>query len=247
MGDLTIYFGGICTHVVAPYTPEGVAHRVVLVNGVMQTMINGYLIASHVATLDFSADDLLSSTLRMPEPISGRISWQVGGVHLTVANASGPLSYSPNWSTCIPSLTHLTPNAGALSTQVVDAEDQLLASCYFDVNNGTFDAGVDSSQSAIAVLRCTVDDDSPVVSAESFVWGNGTFTLRSGAAVHVTNLGSGATADGPNDFLLHYRVLESIPADARVPYTTGGCSRLSVEVVTKNVDAGPGCSNSNYP
>lgn len=249
MGDVTVYFGGICTHIRTPNTPQGVAHRVVLVNGVVNTTINEHAIASHVAAVEFSADDLLSaSNIRLPEPIDGKISWQVGGARLTIANASPVgLSYSSNWSTCIPSLTQLTPNAGSLSAQVVDASDQLLASCYFDVNDGVFNAGTDNSRAAIAVLQCAVDGDDPVISAESFVWGSGSFTLRSGAAVHVTNFGSGPGKDSAYDFLLHYRVLQSIPPDARVPLGTGGCPPLNVQLVPKPLDVGPGCSNSAYP
>jgi hypothetical protein len=253
MGSLTTHFVGLCTHIQAPLI-TGVPHRCVLVNGVIPSNINDHALATHVATLSMQAGDIISSetTLRLPPANESNIVvWQIDGASLKISNSlpipPNGLNYMPPYFGCIPSLTALTPGLGPLSSSMINDGDQLQASCYFDVDSGTFDAGATLANSAMAVLTSEVSGDSAIITATSFVWGTGTITIKSGAEIHVTNFGVGPNADSSFDFLLQYRVFHSLPSNAGVPNLLGGCVPITAAWGGYPDDAGPGCSNSNYP
>jgi len=252
MGSLTTHFVGLCTHIQAPLV-TGVPHRCVLVNAMIPSVINSQALATHMATLSMQASDIIPSgtTLRLPPPNeTDTVVWQIDGATLQISNSlaipPNGLNYTPTYFGCIPSLTALTPGLGPLSSPMVNGGDPLQASCYFDVDNGTFDAGATPARSAMAILTSEVSGDSATITASSFVWGTGTITIKSGAEIHVTNFGVGPNSDSPFDFLLQYRVFQSLPLNAGVP-SLGGCSPITPAWGGYPADAGPGCSNSNYP
>jgi hypothetical protein len=257
MGTLTTNFIGLCTHIQKPAVTE-VPHRCVLVNGMIPATINDHPLATHVATLTLNHNDILETPgIHLPpQDDLGLVTWQIDGASLSILNTipvpPHGVVYTAAYMHGIPSLTTLTTDLGLLSAEVVTDRNPTLASCYFDVDGGTFDGGATpgvggEAGAAMAILTTTVTDPNPVISVSSFTMGSGTITLRSGAEMTVANVGFGPGADSDFDFLLQYRVFPTIPADAGVPKDIDDIL-LVVPVKTGPAhDVGPGCSNSNYP
>jgi hypothetical protein len=252
MAGLTTYFYGICAHV-RKQDLTGVPHRVVLVNGMMQSMINKQTIPSHIAMLHFSAADVVDTTLTLPPPDErGFIALQLGGAVLTISNdvAVEPkgLNYDTSYSV-IPSLTALTPDCPPASPEVIDGRNPTLASCYFNVNHGTFYGELADGGAAVAKLVSVLDGPNAVINAGSFVWGTGTITLKGDSELFVSNLGAGVASDSDSDFLLQYRILVMIPPNAGVPPPTTVLAPTTARLHPPSTgnDVGPGCSNTNYP
>jgi hypothetical protein len=255
MGSLTTYFVGICTHIQS-WEIKPAKHRCVLINGMVPATLDRQELAAHMAVLILNADDLYEQpSIRLPDPgLDNLIFLEFGGALLQISNAKAVppngLNYTDAYKSGIPSLTKLTPGLSPLSTRMVTGRNPLLTSCYFDVDSGTFDAGSTPFGSAMAILTSDLDDDQPAtITLSSFVWGEGTIKVKSGAKIVVANVGIGPNADSPSDFLLHYRVFEQFPTNPKSPTTLAG----GLQVPTSRIlgatpaDVGPGCSNSNYP
>jgi hypothetical protein len=250
MASLTTYFLGICTHI---QDFAGVAHRCVLVNGLVPANLNGKQLATHMPTLILNANDIVGQpTMRLPDPgIGNLIVLELGGVALRIGNANpvppNGLNYTDAYKTGIPSLSQTT-ELSPLSVSMIDGRNSWLASCYFDVDSGTFDAGKTVFESAIAILTSDLNDDFALLTGSSFVWGEGTIKLRAGAEIVVANVGVGPYADSPFDFLLHYNIFEQFPAKPFVPTILSSDLQVRApHTIPLADDVGPGCSNSNYP
>jgi hypothetical protein len=252
MGEITVYFIGICTHMQWPEELGGrprFLHRVVLVNGVEPRLINERPIPGHHATLRIAADDLVVARTHAQASEDEIITWKLSGTTIEIANATGKLSYDASYECCIPHLKALTPDLPPPSTSVVVDAQPHEASCYFEVNAGLMRAGLVASGAAVAVLTVTTKDDFPILRLSGFSGGEPQdIVLRSGARIAVSNVAQ-THYDEDNDFLLHYKTAEYIPANARVPIEAARCcTPLPQErVIDPQMDVGPGCSNSNFP
>jgi hypothetical protein len=112
---------------------------------------------------------------------------------------------------------------------------------------GKFWGGVDEHGASVACLDVVTDGD-PVLRLLHFR-GNGIprdITLPDGAMIQLENVGPGSgKGDADHDFLLNFKIAQSIPVDARWPTDPMTCQRIAVPFSGNTV--GPGCSNSNYP
>lgn len=239
MGNLTVYFVGVCTHL-REFTSRETEHRVVLINAREGKEINGRKIVRHDATLRY----LDPQGTPQHEPLNG--------VRITIKNPSTTgLVYDKSFFTCIPRLTAYAPNVMSLSLDVAKGHDPNLAAAYFDVTAGRFIAGADSNDASVAVLNIPTDGD-PILSIEHFpTHPAGAITkeipLPPNAHIQLENVGPGrAQGDGPHDFLLNLLVAQVIPPDATWPTTRADC-KLDVAVPFPSNTVDPGCSNSNYP
>jgi len=239
MGNLTVYFAGVCTHL-REFTSRETEHRVVLINAREGKEINGRKIVGHEATLRY----LDPQGTPQHEPLNG--------VRITIKNPSHTgIVYDKSFFTCIPRLTTHAPKVMSLSLDVAKGHDPNLVAAYFDIPAGRLIAGADSNDASVAVLNIATDGD-PILSIEHFPThpaGPRTteLLLPPNAHIQLENVGPGrAQGDGPHDFLLNLLVAQVIPPDATWPTTRADC-KLDVALPFPSNTVDPGCSNSNYP
>lgn len=252
MGEITVFFIGICTHMQWPEqfgAEPGFRHRVVLVNGSEPRLINDKAIPAHRATLSIAADDLVVARAHAKADPDQIIEWNLGGATIEIANATGALTYDASYECCVPHLKVLTPDLPPPSTQVVTDALPLEASCYFEVTSGVMGAGLVANGAAVSVLTVTTTDEFPIVRLRGFEGEAAQdVPLRNGARIALSNVAHGHY-DEDDDFLLHYKTAEYVPKNARVPGEPARCcGALPQErIINPELNVGPGCSNSNFP
>ncbi len=246
MGQVTVYFIGICTHMQWPEDGvfgevQGFRHRVVLVNGKAPRTINHKPIPRHRPMLRVESKDVIGG----PVDIT---SYELDGATVQIANAIGELQYEESFQCCIPHLKALTPNLPPPSYRVVAGAHPERASAYFEVTSGVLTAGIVSRGAAVSVLTMTTLDESPLLRITGFRGEQAEFHLRNHANVVISNVAE-SEYDEDNDFLLHYETAEYVPEDAQVPTQSAPCCVQTEvpEFVRGRLNVGPGCSNSNFP
>ena len=227
MGELTVYFVGVCVHL--RNAVKGVQHRVVVINASNQEHIHEHTIEPHHAKLDIGATGT-------PRP---------DGVLFTIPNAiDEPVDYDPSFETCIPHLADYTSSPlPPLSDVMVRAKDKSAAAAYFDAA-GKFSAEVTHGGASVAKLVVKTDGD-PVLRIAPFDGSDPEdVTLPDGGTVEITNIVDVHTAEEhDHDFLLNFKIFEKIPDDASWPTEPKQCPQSNRDYTS----IGPGCSNSNYP
>lgn len=252
MGEISVYFVGICTFMqdVEGQLP-GVRRRVVLVNAREPQVINGNSIPPHIPTLRIAAGDLQLGGVPATTENGSVLEWQLHGCRIEIADAVGDLQRDETFECCVPHLKVLTPDASGISRAVVLAARPEEASCYFDMTAGQLSAGLAGEGAAVSVLKVQTAGDSPTLRVRQFGAAEAQeFHLRSGAEIALVNVGvEGMAGDDPNDFLLHYKVLETIPENAAVPTQPATCCSTVLQsyILPPRLGVGPACSNSNFP
>jgi|GEM_PF-3052641 len=255
MGEITVYFVGICTHMQWPEDGlfgevPGFRHRVVLVNGKAPHDILGMPIPRHLPTLRVATEDIIGVTSRgVPAPAEVT-EWQLDGTQIEVVNGVGELVYDKSFECCVPHLKKLTPNLPPPSFHVVVQAEPEKASAYFEVKSGVMRAGLVSHGAAVSVLTIPTSEDVTKLRLTGFRGGETQdVLLRSGAQIAVSNVAD-SELDEDNDFLLHYETAEYIPSDAKVPTESAACCNpldAPRQILGPHLNVGPGCSNSNFP
>ncbi|MBV9494469.1 MAG: hypothetical protein JOZ54_09500 [Acidobacteria bacterium] len=251
MGEISIYFVGICTFMqdFEDHVP-GVRRRVVLVNARRPQVINKTMIPPHIPTLRIAASDLEVNGVPATSSNGCVLQWELHGCKIEIADAVGELQHDKSFECCIPHLKVLTPNAEGIAKSVVLGAESAEASCYFDLTAGELSAGIYANGAAVAVLKVQTQNDSPVLRVKPFRTDDAQeFRLRAGAQIAIMNTGDAdALGDDPNDFLLHYKVVENIPQDANIPSGPAPCcGSLPKSYILPSIGLGPGCSNANFP
>jgi hypothetical protein len=239
MGDITIYFNGICTQVSAIPADFGVAarHRVVLVHAEDGRVIGGKPIPPHIPTLTIPFDQVVDPPYDFASMArgDGSLVWQLDGTRLRIGNpAPGDVAYlNTYWQ--VPRLREHNPDLSPLKREVVAGTN---AAAHFDVNAGNFTSEMIHHGAWRSVLNVETDgDDAQLVITPIGGGTDQTIRIRSGAAITVANTGNKKLKESEYDFFLHYLVLDSIPPRPFYPPPAG----------TGDDMLGPGCSNSNYP
>ncbi|HEV7766127.1 MAG TPA: hypothetical protein VGQ76_14075 [Thermoanaerobaculia bacterium] len=253
MGEITVYFVGICTFMedIEKSIP-GVRRRVVLVNAREPEIINQTMIPPHIPTLRIAASDLEVNGVSATTENGCVLQWELNGCKIEIVDAEGELKHDASFECCVPHLKILTPDADGVSTDVVLAGKSEVTSCYFDLTAGHLSAGLIANGAAVSVLRTQTATDSPVLRIQQFRTQNvQEFRLRSGAQIALMNVGDeGLAGDDTTDFLLHYKVVENVPENAAIPTSAAPCCRplgSSYILPTGQIGLGPGCSNSSFP
>lgn len=243
---VAIRFEGICVNLQKKDHPSlPCKHRVVVPNIRGVRDVWGNEIDSHAAGYTFTLDS------------GGENEKQLDGATLRIANACGDqVDYDDSYSH-VPSLTATVENAGGtlgpVNPVVVGGEDAAVASCYFDVDQGTISACLSAKGSAVTTIEIDCHGEPeleiipfprrvPIPTREVYIWNESD------------------SPGGPQDFLLSYLIAEHPPEntppipsnpsgrqcppgktrkEARGYVSTGG------GVLADYVDIG--CSNSTYP
>lgn len=230
---LTVNFTGICTHITSD-----TQHRVVLVHAEDGASINSAKIPPHVPLLRINPDDILNVDGWLyglqPTPRDGM--WIMRGVQLHLDGiVDAVYTHEPSYAD-VPRLKSLTPTAPLLSDDVVKNGQ---AACYFDITGGHLSASK-TKHGAVSTVLSVATTDKPALGVRCF-WNDTSrsISLRPGASIHIEHTGV-TLGDSDLDFLLHYRVLTSIPPNAAVPPSTKTQDRDPGDITS-------GCSNSQYP
>jgi len=225
MGKLTVSFVGVCVHLV-DNTCVDTEHRVVLINGKTRENINDHWIEPHHAKLKIPGE----------EPL------HLDGMALSIPNAKDPdVDYDPSFKSCIPRLVHFAPDLPRLSKTMAREKQKDLAAAYFDAAGNFWAAIAEPGGASVAIMEVETNGDPVLRMAPFNANGFTDKTLPDGAEIIVENVGDD---DADYDFLLNYKIAESIPADATWPTERMRCSSNHKAPPT---NVGPGCSNSAYP
>lgn len=252
MGEITVYFVGICTFMqdVADKVP-GAHQRVVLVNARRPEIFNQPTIPPHIPTLRIAAGDLEVNGVPATTENGCVLQWELHGCKIEIADAVGELQHDDLFECCIPHLKILTPSADGISVPVVLAAEPDLSSCYFDMTAGQLSAGLVAGGAAVSVLKVQTASATPMLRIQQFRTDDAQeFRLRSGAQIALMNVGlEGMAGDDPTDFLLHYNVVASVENPV-IPTAPATCCRplpTSYIIPTPQLGIGPGCSNASFP
>jgi hypothetical protein len=253
MGEITVYFIGICTFMqdIEEQIP-GVRRRVVLVNAREPQIINNTMIPPHIPTLRIAAGDLEVNGVPATSAKGCDLEWELHGCKIEIVEPLGGLDHDESFECCIPHLKVLTPDADGISTSVVLGAEPEVTSCYFDLTAGQLSAGLVANGAAVAVLKARTASASPILRIQQFRTENvQEVRLRSGAQIALMNTGlEGVTGDDTQDFLLHYNVVENVPDNPAVPTAPATCCKPlppSYIVPSGELGIGPGCSNASFP
>lgn len=252
MGEISVYFVGICTFMQdIEKEISGVRRRVVLVNARAPEVINQTTIPPHIPTLRIAASDLEVNGVPATTENGCVLQWELHGCKIEIADALGDLKHDETFECCIPQLKILTPSADGISVPVVLAAEPERSSCYFDLTAGQLSAGLLAGGAAVAVLKARTVSDTPILRIQKFRTEDvQEFRLRSGAQIALMNVGlEGMAGDDPADFLLHYKVLENVPDNAAIPTASAPCCQPLPPsyIVSPQLGLSPGCSNASFP
>jgi hypothetical protein len=274
---VTVYFLGICTHVVKRTGDEIDNVRVVLVNASLGLFVSGgdqgqaLMIPPHTALL-YIAPQFLSpneiGTMQAPglEATGVPSIWAMKGVELQVATpgveASRPTA-DPSYK-CLPSLTATAQAQNPTLTHLdlnQRAVNEGAAAALFLIEDGLLEAITYSEAVHGKVTFTTAEDTAELTITRTWDRAVTRVTLQRGAfdgAPHdpVIIISNTGTDDDKNaDFLLHYEVTTFTPPfNLTAPAVAQDCANLNDNDLRmlelspiKNWTVTHGCSNSIYP
>lgn len=233
--SITVRFTGICTHLTELASKK---HRVVLVRADNGAHLNDAAIPPHIPKLRIAPEHVLSIT-GYPhglEPLGPDGLWQIRGVSFHLEGVLGDGVQRDGSFSDVPRLACDSPRPAA-SYEVTHNEQ---AACYFDLHTGTIIATHDSDYAPYNTEVTVEPGEGPTLVATCF-WNRKSayFHLAQDAVIDFEHTGH-QKGDTDNDYLLHYRILENVPADAKVPHNP-------TRVNGHPGDVSIGCSNSQYP
>lgn len=231
---IKIHFVGICTHV----TERNESHRVVLVRADNGAYLNKKKIAPHIPKLRIDPNDItrIEGEGDGLEPTDVPGSWIIRGVAFELEGATDQSFARHSTFGDVPRLE--SPSRPGPASQVVDGEQ---AACYFDLRSGTMRAEQAVPSRAWQAVVDVETGPEPALKVTRF-WDRkeSRFFLKPNASITLEHTGY-QRGDSDFDFLLHYRLLEDVPADAKVP------KEEKAMMKKEPGDISIGCSNSQYP
>lgn len=249
---ITIYFVGVCTHIVNRKVVDGeivpvdpaiaVPHRVVLVDPDPPEPIHCQTPPLHVARLKQIGGTMVSGSYpRLPR-----------NMVLSIQNASsGDVTYQHETWDHVPNLQVQAPGAPLQLKNAVVVDHGAPANIYFDVEQGTFSAGrvlttaAEDHRPVMAVLHVAVSGDPTLLISDFSGSTQSSVTFSAGSIIQLSNQGADA-GDSLNDFLLHYLNFDPFTETIVVP-TTSSTSLPVIEDADPSHELTTGCSNSTYP
>lgn len=233
---ITIDFLGICTHL--PMPPD---HRVVLVNATSGAHVEegGTLpamkIPPHFATIQFKSG---AFTVERGSPFGGgpfdpNKRYPLTGLHvLQHEDVDRPLIYDRTWDQMPRLIRHAQAHSWSLSRDVVDYGR---VASYIEVRGGTFSTETTPRGMVHGVLE--IEQGGRLELKQ--IWNGesvGVIAPGDGAVIEIRNEPETSNGETDDDFLLHYRIFDSLPFQMTPPKSVEGGSGPAA-----------GCSNSLYP
>lgn len=229
---ITVQFTGICTHV----TPPGHGkHRVHLVEARNGAYLNEKRIPPHIPKLIIDPKYITSPDQDVPglERTEHAGTWILRGVSLELTETSGD-AFHQDENCDIPHMS--TEDHSIAVSSEVTLNEQVAA--YFDFEHGVLKST--KVEEAIVGVVEVETSATPALHVKCF-WSreDSYIQLKPDAKIDVVHVGT-VHGDSDADFLLHYRVFDSVPEDAFVPKKTTSKNKAPGDISI-------GCSNSQYP
>ena len=264
MASVTINFLGVCTifRNLPNYVPDDYKDRVPANRVVLPRSTDAFVkmtgVEPHIAKLQLLGGGSIISGPRLP-PASEENTYLLDGVGLTIESATGPELGPPRGLDCLPSLStffHGTLGMPAPGVYIPEPEN---VQAWFDFEVGNAQAYVMNvfppcaTVPSITVLTMTTDDAQPI-RLHYTPWGGDESVFEftgAPARIDVMNFALGlGVVDDNRDFLLNYTLIQPFPriTDVQIP-RANSCALPSPGQfrLPRCGDAGPGCSNTNYP
>jgi hypothetical protein len=247
--SITVNFTGVCTHInhlglqeLDEEHPRLRAHRVVLVRADNGAYLNDAAIAPHIARLTIDPA-MIKSIEGYPYGLMADGApgvWQLCGVKLQLTGVpKQPFVAHDTYHGRVPTLRATESGLPRIWSEVTALGR---ANCYFDVDGGTLTAApLPEAQAIVARLKVkTTARSRPALKVTCF-WNQqeSLLNLEDGAVIDVSHTGYDH-GDSEEDFLLHYKIFESIAKDAWTP-------RKKRRRSARPGDISIGCSNSQFP
>ena len=269
MGQIQIFFGGICIYF-EQYLPDAnpAVHRMVLLNANVPevTLRNGQPlpVSPHIARLSASTPFTVSGNpSQMPPPLplgNNDDSFLLNGVGAYRIVVSNPVETQgwTNGACCLPHLQDTLSPGVSLGPPLSSVLNGGEAACYVDFSYGNIVGNtVPSSLGLTGIAVATVQTNgNPILAIMSNNAGPfpALLTFNSAnAVISITNKGdlSGSTSrDIKDDFYLNFKICETLPTQQEITIpTTVRCPLLNgpLPPVFPHFEVGPGCSNTNFP
>jgi hypothetical protein len=228
---ITVQFTGICTHLQPPGHPT---HRVHLVEARNGGWHNERKIPPHIPKLIIDPKYLKSPDQDIPglERTDKAGTWILRGVYLDLEGTQGE-PFRQDETCDIPHLKTDDPGI-AISNEVTLNE---MAAAYFDFEHGVLKSAT-VEEAIVGIIE--VEAASPSLHVKCF-WSReeSWIQLTDDAKIDIVHVGT-VHGDSDHDFLLHYRVFDSVPGDAFEP-------EKAISKKKNPGDISIGCSNSQYP
>lgn len=277
MGQITIFFGGVCVFFegyseVLPVQPNPPIRRMVLVNADISSLKFGDFPAQtvypHSALFTpSSAFTVIDGTFALPPriPLTDDYDLNIGGVYTITVDNPLVTPWVDN-AACLPHLRDGLPPGVDLGPPSLEVLRDGQAACYVDFRYGTITGNsievhppvppahrkhVESHRMGIAVVTVPTDGRPRLrFTTPDPVFNSTLLFADDDAVVSITNKPQVPSTDDPHDFLLNYITCEtafnpdeiSPPAEVVCPLVQG-----NVPSKIQHMDAGPGCSNTNFP
>jgi hypothetical protein len=264
MGSVTINFLGVCTIFkdLPKYVPDefkDVApnNRVVLARAT-DAFVRMAGVDPHIAKLQVPGDPLPVNALPL-RPVEGEENtYYLEGVELMIQNATDTVLGPERGLDCLPSLSTFLKGPLGAPARGVYVPDPENVQAWFSVQGGVAQAYVMnvfppcSTVPSITVLTMTTDGP-PVLQCQP--WGAAEPASiefpNDNVRIDVMNFAWGqGVVDDDRDFLLNYTLIEPFPriTDVEIPRANACTIKSPGQFkLPRCGDAGPGCSNTNYP
>lgn len=261
MPSIQFWFAGVCTffenwanYVNSPVLPP--IHRMVLVNGSDPNVIPYPGILPHIALLTLTEPFSISGPMpplfgEQPPPNSQvyLLNNPEGAYTISVVDPVPQQSWVFN-AACLPNLENFVQggNLGPPSLPVIEGGN---AACYVDfqfgIINGFTVPGIEMGISVATVVTSSL----PAIQIQGPT-GTATVTFEAETAqMCLTNKPTMPGADNPQDFFLNFITCQTPPPEGLLTTPQGvGCTTMQPSELPSNfgpLDAGPGCSNTNFP
>lgn len=240
MGHVTIQFHGVCVHVRRTqevHLPDGVVHRVVLIDGRHERKVDEHTIAPHIARVEIYGQSPEKGGIPL-------VSRELDRQHLWIDGAAeGIPAPHAAFHCAVPSLRARLPGLVIDPRVIVEGVE---AVGLFDLSGGTITAEIRHEGAGVAIFNSPASDGA-ALRIQSFAGGPAeSIKLPDTAWIVVSNVGGGSGEDHDADFLLNYLVSGFIPRHAPILKGPLPCP-LTHRKVAPPFSIGPGCSNTQYP
>ena len=216
--------------------PEGVEHRVVVIDGREDRTVNGYTIAPHIPKVDVydqQPDDQLL-------PLE---SFEVDRLHLSINGAEQGMPVAQDGFRCVvPPLREFVSGLEIVSEVVVQGRE---VAGFIDLTGGSICGQIRHHDAGVAIFTSEVSNDATLQILPLDAGPGRSIALPAKAWIIVSNV-AGSKQDHDADFLLNYLISGSIPPGAPILDHSRNCP-APFSSAFPIYSIGPGCSNTQYP
>jgi len=247
MGNLVIKFVGICVHVNQTNFPELPSpHRVIFLANAKPLIDprQPHLAATpHAPKLFLMVPAMIA--LDCVASNGAGDTFELHRVTLSVPNAKPPFVLDPT----LESVPHLRDLGAGEADRGVILDGREPVAAYFDVEAGTLSACVNGGRDGAVITTLRMETSGAPKLRVKCMDGDGAKDLEfseDSVVLSIANLAIDGK-DNDADYLLNFKVCQSMPEHPKPPVTPEGLPKCGPQDPRITDDFNSACSNSNYP